>query len=200
MQTQDQDMELIELFKKGDVQAFEQIVVKYKAKIAGTVYSIINSSQDVEDVVQDIFLIVYKSIHSFKGNSSFSTWLYRITINRCFYELKKRKHKVSSIEDYLNEEETLQISDILRSPEENLEDKIINDELRTTIHKILDTLPEKYRIIFILKNINGLSYKEIAQTMNISMNKVKVWLFRAREKLEDRLRPYLSANGGHHGL
>ncbi len=193
---QDPDIELLESFKKGDTQAFEQLVVKYKDKISKTVYSIINNAQDVDDVVQDVFLIVYESVHSFKGKSLFSTWLYRVTVNRCFYELKKRKNKFLSIEHNLNGNNTLNISDVLRSHEQNIVDKMVNDEIRETIHKVLDTLPEKYRVIFILKNINGLSYKEISETMNISMDKVKVWLFRARQQLEDKLKPFLSSNGG----
>jgi len=191
---QDQDIELLESFKKGDIHAFEQLVVKYKDKISKTVYSIINNAQDVEDVVQDIFLIVYKSAHSFKGKSSFSTWLYRITVNRCFYELKKKRNHPLSIENNTDENNGLNILNVLRSKEENIEDRMIRNELRENIQKILDTLPEKYRVIFILKNIDGLSYKEISETMNISMDKVKVWLFRARQKLEDKLGPLYQAD------
>lgn len=182
------DTNLLDSFKNGDMQSFEQLVIKYKDKIAKTVYSIINNVSDVDDVVQDIFLIVYKSVRSFKGNSSFSTWLYRITVNRCYQELRKRKTRNQINETDFNGETAAEIGSILPSQEENMEDKMIRNELRENIQKTLNTLPEKYRVIFILKNINGLSYKEISETMNISMDKVKIWLFRARQKLEEQLK------------
>jgi len=183
----EEDFELLAKFKKGDQQAFELLVRKYKTTVFNTIYSIMGNAQEADDTAQEVFLKVYTKADSFKGESSFSTWLYRITVNRCVDELRRRKNKIISYETEFNQEEKLKLKDVLASRENDITEKLRQKELQDIIQKAMNSLPEKYRIILTLKEIEGLSYKEISQIMKISLAKVKIWLFRARQKLKGKL-------------
>ncbi|MBA7505930.1 RNA polymerase sigma-H factor [subsurface metagenome] len=183
----EKDFELLAKFKKGDQQAFELLVRKYKTTVFNTIYSIIGNAQEADDIAQEVFLKVYTKADSFKGESSFSTWLYRITVNRCVDELRRRKNKIISYETEFNQEEKLKLKDVLASGENDITEKLRQEELQDIVQKAMNSLPEKYRIILTLKEIEGLSYKEISQIMKISLAKVKIWLFRARQKLKGKL-------------
>jgi len=183
----EEDFELLAKFKKGDQQAFELLVRKYKTTVFNTIYSIMGNAQEADDIAQEVFLKVYTKADSFKGESSFSTWLYRITVNRCVDELRRRKNKIISYETEFNQEEKLKLKDVLVSGENDITEKLRQEELQDIVQKAMNSLPEKYRIILTLKEIEGLSYKEISQIMKISLAKVKIWLFRARQKLKGKL-------------
>ena len=183
----EEDFELLAKFKKGDQHAFELLVRKYKTTVFNTIYSIMGNAQEADDIAQEVFLKVYTKADSFKGESSFSTWLYRITVNRCVDELRRRKNKIISYEIEFNQEEKLKLKDVLASRENDITEKLRRKELQDIIQKAMNSLPEKYRIILTLKEIEGLSYKEISQIMKISLAKVKIWLFRARQKLKGKL-------------
>lgn len=183
----EEDFELLAKFKKGDQQAFELLVRKYKTTVFNTIYSIMGNAQEADDIAQEVFLKVYTKADSFKGESSFSTWLYRITVNRCIDELRRRKNKIISYEIEFNQEEKLKLKDVLASRENDITEKLRQKELQDIIQKAMNSLPEKYRIILTLKETEGLSYKEISQIMKISLAKVKIWLFRARQKLKGKL-------------
>ncbi len=186
-----EDFELIRAFKKGNSKAFEELVHKYKDRVFNTIYSITGMPDQADDITQEVFIKVYYSLGSFKYKSSFSTWLYRITVNKCLDTLRKnqKRTKIISLESELSLKESMKLKDVLDIKEENLEDKMIRKELQNTIQKILNAIPEKYRVIFTLKEIEHLSYDEISKVMNISIDKVKVWLFRARQKLKEKLEP-----------
>jgi len=183
----EEDFELLTKFKKGDQHAFELLVRKYKTTVYNTIYSIIGNAQEADDIAQEVFLKVYTKAGSFKGKSSFSTWLYRITVNKCLDELRRRKNKIISYETGFNEEEKLKLKDVLASREKDSTEELIQNELQDIIQKAMNSLPEKYRIILTFKEIEGLSYNEISQVMKISLGKVKIWLFRARQKLKEKL-------------
>jgi len=183
----EEDSQLLARFKKGDEHAFELLVRKYKTPVFNTVYSIIGNTQETDDIAQEVFLKVYTKAGSFKGESSFSTWLYRITVNACLDELRKRKYKTISYEAEIDQEEKLKLKDVLAGKEEDITEDLRKKELQDIIQKAMNSLPEKDRIILTLKEIEGLSYNEISQIMKISLAKVKVWLFRARQKLRGKL-------------
>ncbi len=183
----EEDFELLTRFKKGDQHAFELLVRKYKTTVFNTIYSIIGNTQEADDIAQEVFLKVYTRAGSFKGKSSFSTWLYRITVNKCVDELRKRNDKIISYETEFNEEEKLKLKDVLASRENDSTQELIRKELQDIIQKAMNSLSEKYRIILTLKEIEGLSYNEISRIMKISLAKVKIWLFRARQKLKEKL-------------
>lgn len=183
----EEDFELLAKFKNGDQHAFELLVRKYKTTVFNTIYSVMGNAQEADDIAQEVFLKVYTKADSFKGESSFSTWLYRVTVNRCIDELRRRKNKIISYETEFNQEEKLKLKDVLASRENDITEKLRQKELQDIIQKAMNSLPEKYRIILTLKEIEGLSYKEISQIMKISLAKVKIWLFRARQKLKGKL-------------
>jgi len=183
----EEDFKLLARFKKGDQQAFELLVRKYKMVVFNTVYSIMGNTQEADDIAQEVFLKVYTKAGSFKGESSFSTWLYRITVNRCLDELRKRKIKIISYETEFSQDEKLRLKDVLASREEDITEDLRKKELQDVIQKAMNSLPEKDRIILTLKEIEGLSYNEISKVMKISLGKVKIWLFRARQKLKEKL-------------
>ncbi|OIO73357.1 MAG: hypothetical protein AUJ85_08160 [Elusimicrobia bacterium CG1_02_37_114] len=181
----DEDFQLLESFKKGDDKSFEQLVTKHKSRVFNIVYSITGNRHEADEIAQEVFLKVYLSAGSFKHKSSFSTWLYRITVNKCLDSLKR--NKPVSLESELNYEESLKLKDVLDSREESPEDKMIKKEGQEIIQKILNSLPQKYRVAWTLREIENFTYTEISQIMNISINKVKVWLYRARLKLKEKL-------------
>jgi len=183
----EEDFQLLAKFKKGDQHAFELLVRKYKMAVFNTIYSIIGNAQEADDIAQEVFLKVYTKVGSFKGKSSFSTWLYRVTVNRCVDELRKRNNKIISYETEFDEEEKLRLRDILAGKEGNITEGLIKEELEVIVQKAMNSLPEKDRVILTLKEIEGLSYNEISKIMKISLDKVKIWLFRARQKLKEKL-------------
>ncbi|MCJ7645585.1 sigma-70 family RNA polymerase sigma factor [bacterium] len=183
----EEDFELLAKFKKGDQQAFESLVRKYKMAVFNTIYSIIGDAQEADDIAQEVFLKVYTKAGSFKRKSSFPTWLYRITVNRCLDELRKRKNRIISLETEFDQDEELKLKDVLASKEGDITEELKRKELEDIIQKAMNSLPERDRIILTLKEMEGLSYKEISQIMKISLGKVKVWLFRARQKLKGKL-------------
>jgi len=183
----EEDFQLLAKFKKGDQHAFELLVRKYKMAVFNTIYSIIGNTQEADDIAQEVFLKVYTKVGSFKGKSSFSTWLYRITVNKCIDELRKRNNRIISYETEFNEEEKLKLEDVLAGKETDITEELRQKELQDIIQKAMNSLPEKYRIILTLKEIEGLSYNEISRVMKISVGKVRIWLFRARQKLKEKL-------------
>ena len=166
--------------KNARMEDFNDIVKNYKNQVFDTIYSVIGGSSDVDDIAQNVFLKIYINIGKFRGDSSLSTWIYRITVNTCMDELRKRKRKTVSLETELNESDRKYIQNAVV---ENFPDP----HLRDSLQKALNSLPEKYRVIITLKEIDGLKYNEISRVMKISMAKVKVWLFRAREHLQEEL-------------
>lgn len=183
----EEDFELLAKFKKGDQHAFELLVRKHTITVFNTIYSIIGDAQEADDIAQEVFLKVYTKAGSFKGKSSFSTWLYRITVNRCVDELRKKNKKIISYETEFSEEEKLKLKDVLAGKEGDITEELRQKELQDIIQKAMNSLPEKYRIILTLKEMEGLSYIEISKIMKISLAKVKIWLFRARQKLKEKL-------------
>jgi len=183
----EEDFKLVARFKKGDQQAFELLVRKHKMTVFNTIYSIMGNIQEADDIAQEVFLKVYTKAGSFRGESSFSTWLYRIVVNSCLDELRKRKNRIISYETEFSQEEKLKLKDVLASKEEDVSEELRRKELEDIIQKGMNSLPEKDRIILTLKEIEGLSYSEISQIMKISLGKVKIWLFRARQKLKEKL-------------
>lgn len=182
------DCELIDKFKKADSQAFELIVRKYKDKVYNTAYSILGNPGETDDVAQEVFIEAFKSLKKFRGESSLLTWFYRVAVNKSLDELRKRKrNKFVSYESEINEEGSLKLKDILSSNEEGFIEKLQRQEIQKMVSAMIDSLPEKYRAVLVLKDLEGLSYREISQVMKISPVKVSVWLFRARERLKERL-------------
>jgi len=170
---------LIQRLKQGDEEAFEQIFRRYQKRVYNVAYRMISNRETAEDMTQEVFLRVFQKIRKFKGKSSFSTWLYRLTVNLCLDHLRKRNaHPTESLEDI--EEKALVYG---KTPE----DDVILEERREAVQRIISSLPDKLRAIIILREIEGLSYKELAEAMNCSMGRVKSLLYEARMELRRRI-------------
>tara|TARA_Y100001960_G_scaffold134908_1_gene143147 strand:+ start:2373 stop:2963 length:591 start_codon:yes stop_codon:yes gene_type:complete len=182
------DQQLVERAQRGDKQAFELLVIKYQRKLIRLLSQFIRDSAEVEDVAQETFIKAYRSLSSFRGDSAFYTWLYRIGINAAKNFLvaqKRRTYKISSgfdIEDVENFKEGSKLHE-LDTPESEL----ISKQVAQTIHQALNELPEELRTAITLREIEGLSYEEIASVMSCPTGTVRSRIFRAREVISDKL-------------
>ena len=174
----DDDFSLIQRFIEGDESTFRTIVQRHKDKIRNIIYLTLNSSDAVDDIAQDVLITIYKNLKKFRFQSQFSTWMYRITVNKCKDHL--RKVKIRSIFAPIKEggEEPVYIP--------SMEHKDISEIVNNAISR----LPEKLRLPLLLKDIEGLSYQEIAESVGCEIGTVKSRIFRARESLREILRPY----------
>jgi RNA polymerase sigma-70 factor, ECF subfamily len=175
------DIELISRFKKGERSAFDQLVLKYQDRIYTLCRYILGKPQDAEDAAQDTFVKAFQNLKRFTPTSSFYTWLYRIAVNTCLDH--KRKASLRSIFFTAHAEEYLvTIPSDNPSPETMYEGKQSMDALMAA----LSNLSKKLRVVIVLKDIDGLSYEEIAGILNLSVGTVKSRIFRARESLKKR--------------
>lgn len=174
------DIKLAVMASKGDINAFEQLVKLYFTGITGVCYSITANRQDAEDCAQEAFIKAYKNISSYDSSSSFFTWIYRIAVNTCYDLKRKEKRKFTiSLDDTMETDEgalAYQIEDKGMA----IDDLLISEISDKKIQSIIDMLPEKFSRILRLKDIDGLSYIQIAQIEEINEGTVKSRLSRAR--------------------
>jgi len=182
------DQQLVERAQRGDKRAFDLLVVKYQRKLARLLSQFIHDAAEVEDVTQETFIKAYRSLSSFRGDSAFYTWLYRIGINAAKNFLVAQKRRASTttnefdIEAAENFEEGNQLRE-LNTPENELMSK----QIAQTVHQALQALPEELRSAITLREIEGLSYEEIASIMSCPTGTVRSRIFRAREAIADKL-------------
>lgn len=181
------DQQLVERAQRGDKRAFDLLVIKYQRKLARLLSQFIRDAAEVEDITQETFIKAYRSLPSFRGESAFYTWLYRIGINAAKNFLVAQGRRASTtngfdIEDAENLEEGSQLRE-LNTPENELMSK----QIAQTIHQTLQELPEELRTAINLREIEGLSYEEIASIMSCPTGTVRSRIFRAREAIADKL-------------
>ena len=177
---------LITLFQSGEEEVFRILVERYTQRVRNLIYSIFNEASLVDDIAQEVFIRVYEALTRFRFESSFYTWLYRITVNKSRDELRKRKtRKFFSLHSMLDASSDELQSKIRVFPEDGSAKELVN--------KGLQQLPEKFRIPIILKDIDGLSYEEMAEIMQCEVGTVKSRLSRARSMLRNILAPLLDA-------
>ncbi len=171
------DFSLIKRFIEGDESTFKTLVHRHKEKVRNIIYLTISRTEYVDDITQEVFITVYKNLKHFRFESQFTTWLYRVTVNKCKDHLRKMKIRSIFVPVKENEEPGY------NSIPDNLDVKEI---VRKSIYK----LPEKLRTPLLLKDIEGFSYQEIADTVQCEVGTVKSRIFRAREGLRNLLKPY----------
>jgi len=181
------DDELIAKFSKGCQQSFEIILKRYETKVHNLAMRLTRNPQDAEEVLQDVFVTIHRKIDSFQGKAKFSSWLYRITVNASFMKLRKRKQDQSvSLTDMLpqlqNKEHNQQTAWGARS-----DARAMNGEIRDALEAAIAKLPEDYRAVFVLRDIDGLSNKEVSELLTLSIPAVKSRLHRSRLMLRKRL-------------
>ena len=178
--TREQEAQIVRKVLQGDVNAFEDLVLEYEKNVYGITLRMTGNSEDAADMTQETFIKAFNSLQSFRGDSKFSVWLYRIATNVCldFLRSRNRKPTVSlSVEDDEGEESQLDIADESQSPELLLERGLTRDAVR----RGLDALSPEYRQILLLREIQGLSYEEISQVLSLEVGTVKSRIFRARK-------------------
>lgn len=179
--TRDEELDIIRRVLDGDTNAFEQIVLAHQKKIFSLALRMVGNPDDAFDISQDAFLRAYHSLSGFHGDSRLSVWLYRLTSNLCidFLRKKKRRGEVSLTVSDDEDAQPLQIPDERFSPQTEIE----RTEQREAIRAGLAQLSDNDRRILVLRELSGLRYEEIAQTLNMELGTVKSRLFRARKKL-----------------
>lgn len=185
------DQQLVERAQRGEKAAFELLVAKYQRKLVRLLSRFIRDPTEVEDVAQEAFIKAYRALPSFRGESAFYTWLYRIGINTAknyLVALGRRAPTVTETEsaDGDSYEESGQVPD-LNTPENEL----MSRQIAETVNSAVEALPEELRTAITLREIEGLSYEEIASMMNCPIGTVRSRIFRAREAIAEKLRPQL---------
>jgi RNA polymerase sigma-70 factor (ECF subfamily) len=171
----DDDFSLIKRFIDGEESVFGELLKRHKEKVRNIIYLTLSNADGVDDIAQEVFITVYRHLKNFRFESQFTTWLYRITINKCKDHLRKKN--IRSIFLPLKDEEP-----VFESINEDTDIKYI-------VRNAIATLPDKLRIPLVLKDLEGFSYQEIADTMECEIGTVKSRIFRAREALKKTLMP-----------
>ena len=185
------DLSLVERCRANDDAAFSEVVARYKAKIYNYVYRMTGSSEDAEDLTQEVFIRMYTSIDSFRGQSSLNTWLFRIAGNLCIDRFRRAKNRAPaySLDEPVGDAaQTQEIADHTYEPHRLLE----SGEMAEQIQQALSRLPEKLRAALLLHDIEGMPYEEIAQIVGCPLGTVKSRLFNARMQLRQQLSEYLN--------
>ena len=185
------DRLLVERVQRGDKQAFGLLVAKYQRKLGRLVGRMVREPADIEDVVQDSFIRAYRALPGFRNDSAFYTWLYRIAINTAKNWLVSHGRKVPTATTLDSEEsEELEYAHWLRDTD-TPEQMLMSRQIADTVNAAVAALPEDLRTAVTLREIEGLSYEEIAQVMECPIGTVRSRIFRAREAIAERLRPLL---------
>src|SRR5712692_1768820 len=184
------DLNLVHASKNGDVAAFEQLVKRYDRKLFRIAQHITHNWEDAEDAVQEAFLKAFQHLYQFREDSKFSTWLIRITLNQSLMKLRKRRptREVSIDDDFQREEDNLPIDVADWAP--NPEELYRAAELREILRITLQELGAGLKVVFVLRDIEGLSIEQTAEALGLSLATVKARSFRARLQLRERLSKY----------
>jgi RNA polymerase sigma-70 factor (ECF subfamily) len=188
------DQQLVERAQRGDKKAFELLVAKYQRKLARLLSRFIRDPAEVEDVAQDAFIKAYRALPSFRGESAFYTWLYRIGINTAKNYLVALGRRAPTATEFDSEDaENFENGDQLRDVD-TPENELMSKQIAQTVNDTMEELPEELRTAIVLREIDGLSYEEIATVMNCPIGTVRSRIFRARETIAERLRPLLQTS------
>ncbi|ABI60019.1 MULTISPECIES: RNA polymerase sigma factor RpoE [Nitrosomonas] len=189
------DQQLVERVQQGDKRAFDLLVIKYQGRLARLLSRFIRDPAEVEDIAQETFIKAYRALASFRGDSAFYTWLYRIGVNTAknFLVAQGRKQPVTITGFDAEDAENFEGADQLREVN-TPESELMGKQVAQTVNQALEALPEELRTAITLREIEGLSYEEIADIMNCPIGTVRSRIFRAREAVADKLRPLLGTD------
>ncbi|HET6913888.1 MAG TPA: RNA polymerase sigma factor RpoE [Rhodanobacteraceae bacterium] len=188
----DTDRALVERVRKGDVRAFDLLVRKYRHKILGLISRYIHDWSECEDVAQEAFVRAWRALPAFRGESAFYTWMYKIAVNTAKNHLVAQGRRPPA--DDLDADTAVQIEAGARLRDEATpEHELARREIERTVFETVEALPEELRVAITLREVDGLSYEEIAERMGCPIGTVRSRIFRAREAIDIQLRPLLSA-------
>lgn len=194
------EKQLIAVASTGDRAAFAELVKRYEQTVYRFSLKLCRDPARAEEVLQDTFVNVFRKLRSFDGKSKFSTWLYTIVTNNCL--MKRRKRKLEELEDPLEEldnpatDNEGRLARRVARWDETPAEVVLKKELRSVLDQAILKLPELYRAVFVLRDVEGNSTEETAQILNISVEAAKSRLRRARAFLRDQLDPYMTTRGG----
>ena len=194
MSDREVDQQLVERAQRGDKHAFELLVSKYQRKLGRLLSRFIRDATEVEDVTQEAFIKAYRALPTFRGDSAFYTWLYRIGINTAKNYLVALGRRAPTTTEFDSEEaESFEDGDQLRDLN-TPENQLMSKQVAETVNQTLGQLPEELRTAITLREIEGLSYEEIANIMNCPIGTVRSRIFRAREAIAEKLRPLIGTH------
>ena len=189
--TQDEtDQQLVRRVQAGDKSAFNVLVLKYQHRVLKLVSRFVNDSAEAEDVAQEAFIKAYRALASFRGDSAFYTWLYRIAINTAKNALVSNRRR--PVDFNLDLQDPEQYDRHARLKESDTpEGVLLTEEIRAVVEEAMEQLPEDLRTAIVLRELEGLSYEEIAEAMDCPVGTVRSRIFRAREAIDKKLQPLL---------
>ncbi|MGF1755573.1 RNA polymerase sigma factor RpoE [Vibrio makurazakiensis] len=184
------DQVLIERVQSGDKQAFNLLVIKYQNKVCNLISRYVNNSGDVPDVAQEAFIKAYRAIPNFRGESAFYTWLYRIAVNTAKNYLVAQGRRPPASDVDAEDAEYYETGNALKEIS-NPENLTLSKELKQVVFAAIEALPEDLKTAMTLRELDGLSYEEIADVMDCPVGTVRSRIFRAREAVEKKIKPLL---------
>ncbi len=182
------DNEIIQQLKQGNEQAFRKLVDSYQGLVVNTCFGLLHNREDAEDVAQDVFVEVYRSVSNFRADAKVSTWLYRIAVNRSLNHIRdNKKHRwLGSFESDVKAEKK-RLLQVESSQSDQPEFELENKQRAVILHEAISSLPENQKVAFTLNKYEELSYNEIAEVMELSVSSVESLLFRAKKNLQKKL-------------
>ena len=197
----EKDQDLIDRIRGGDYAAFEELVGRYERKVYALALKLTGNQADAEEIAQEVFLTIFQKLDSFRGESQLSSWIYRVTANAAFMKLRDRRKraKVDFDEKLAGGEELPHVTTTFpQSDWSGTADNLMErGELGDRLSDAIAALPDKFKLIFLLKDVQGLSNEEIGDIVNMSVPAVKSRLHRARLFLRERLQEYVEKAGAH---
>jgi RNA polymerase sigma-70 factor (ECF subfamily) len=196
-ETKEAEEALVRDFQAGDLDAYDKIAEIYQKKIYGLSFNLTRNQMDAQDVTQEVLLTLFKKVHTFQGKSAFSSWVYRITLNASYMKLRSKKKEPNvSLEDLLpSYNGSGYQQEKIQDWSENTESLLFANETREVIQKAVDQLPEKEKVVFILRDGEGLSTEKVSDILELTIPAVKSRLHRARLFLRKKLSSYFEEYG-----
>lgn len=191
MGSSDTDQTLVERVKKGEKRAFDVLVLKYQSRVVNLVSRFVRNPADAMDVTQEAFLKAYRAIPNFRGESAFYTWLYRIAVNTAKNYLAMQSRRPPEVDQDISDIEQIEGDNTLKD-NDTPEHLLLTAEIQATVIAAIGQLPEDLRTAIMLRELEGLSYEEIASVMECPIGTVRSRIFRAREAIDKELEPLLS--------
>ena len=190
------DVELMLATQHGDEQAFSELVLRHRTAIVNLTHRYLRNRADADDLAQEVFVKVYRARKRYRPEAKFTTWLYRVAVNACLSEVRNRKRRVTWVSASLDQSADDEAGGSLASrvaderSEEPME-SVEKDELKARVRAAVDELPDRQRLAIVMNKFHGLSYEELAETLEMTIPGVKSLLVRARENIRKRIEPYL---------